>query len=164
MTLFQVLLMLATFLCSLVAGFLFAFAVVIMPGIRHLDDAGFISAFQVIDRVIQNNQPLFMLMWVGSVLSLIAAAVSGLWALSGTDRVLLIAATLGYVLFVQAPTAIINLPLNSQLQRLEPGTMRDEARTRARNEFEPRWNHWNVIRTVWASVTSILLIVLLWRI
>ena len=40
MTLFQTLLMTATFLCSLVAGFLFAFAVVIMPGIRSLDDGG----------------------------------------------------------------------------------------------------------------------------
>ena len=53
MTLYQLLLMLAAFLCSLVAGFLFAFAAVIMPGIRSLDDAGFIRAFQVIDRVIR---------------------------------------------------------------------------------------------------------------
>ena len=43
---------------------------------------------QVIDRVIQNNQPLFMFVWVGSVLSLIAAAVSGLWVLSEADRLL----------------------------------------------------------------------------
>ena len=79
MTLFQALLMLATFLCSLVAGFLFAFAVVIMPGIRSLHHGGFIRGFQVIDRVIQNNQPLFMFVWVGSALSLIAAAVFGSW-------------------------------------------------------------------------------------
>ena len=79
MTLFKALLLLATFLCSLVAGFLFAFAVVIMPGIRSLDDGGFIRAFQVIDRVIQNNQPLFMVVWVGSVVSLIAAAMSEDW-------------------------------------------------------------------------------------
>jgi hypothetical protein len=32
--------MTATFLCSLVAGFLFAFAVVSMPGSRSLDDGG----------------------------------------------------------------------------------------------------------------------------
>ena len=47
MTVFQVVLMMATFLCSLVAGFLFAFAAVVMPGIRSLDDGGFIRAFQV---------------------------------------------------------------------------------------------------------------------
>ena len=36
MTLFQAVLMLAAFLCSLVAGLLFAFAAVVMPGIRRL--------------------------------------------------------------------------------------------------------------------------------
>ena len=56
---------LATFLCSIVAGFLFAFWVVAMPGIRSLNDREFIRAFQVMDRVIQNNQPI--LCWSGSV-------------------------------------------------------------------------------------------------
>jgi len=38
MTFFHIALIAATFLCSIVAGFLFAFAVVVMPGIRSLDD------------------------------------------------------------------------------------------------------------------------------
>ena len=164
MTLFQALLMLATFLCSLVAGFLFAFAVVIMPGIRSLDDGGFIRAFQVIDRVIQKNQPLFMFVWVGSALSLIAAAVFGLWALDGADRLLLIAAALAYLLCVQLPTGIINVPLNNQLQKLDPSTMSETVRKQARDDFEPRWNRWNAIRTACASLTSILLLILLFRV
>ena len=52
----QIALILAAFLCSLVAGFLFAFAIVIMPGIGSLNDREFLRAFQVMDRVIQNNQ------------------------------------------------------------------------------------------------------------
>jgi uncharacterized membrane protein len=160
-TLFQALLMLATFLCSLVSGFLFAFAVVVMPGIRSLDDGGFIRVFQVIDRVIQNNQPLFMFVWVGSVLSLIAAAVFGLWALGGADRLLLIAAALVYLLCVQLPTATINIPLNNALQKLDPSTMSETMRKRARADFEPRWNRWNAIRTACASLTSILMLMLL---
>jgi uncharacterized membrane protein len=103
-TLFDAVLVLATFLCSLVAGFLFAFAAVVMPGIGRLDDGGFIRAFQVIDRVIQGNQSLFVLVWVGSVLALLAAAVSALWALSGADRLLIIAVVLVYLLGVQLPT------------------------------------------------------------
>lgn len=63
----------ATLLCSLVAGSLFAFAVVIMPGIARLDDGEFIRAFQAVDAVIQDNQPLFMVVWVGSIVALIAA-------------------------------------------------------------------------------------------
>jgi predicted dithiol-disulfide oxidoreductase (DUF899 family) len=46
MTLFQAALLLAAFLCSLVAGFLFAFAAVVMPGIRSLDDGGFTERFR----------------------------------------------------------------------------------------------------------------------
>ena len=163
MTLFQTLLMTATFLCSLVAGFLFAFAAVVMPGIRSLDDGSFIRAFQVIDRVIQNNQPLFMLIWVGSALSLIAAAVFGFWALGGADRLLLVAAALVYLMCVQLPNATINLPLNNALQKLDPSTMSETMRNRARDDFEPRWNRWNAIRTACASLTSLLLLILIFR-
>jgi len=161
LTPFQALLILATFLCSLVAGFLFAFAVVIMPGIRSLDDGGFIRAFQVIDRVIQKNQPLFMFVWVGSVLSLIAAAVFGLWALGGANRLLLIAAAIVYLLGVQLPTAAINIPLNNDLQTLDSSTMSETMRKRGRDDFEGRWNRWNAIRTACACLTSILLLIVL---
>ena len=155
--------MLATFLCSLVAGFLFAFAVVIMPGIGNLDDGAFIRAFQAIDRVIQKNQPLFIFVWVGSVLSLIAAAAFGLWALDGVNRLLLCAAALVYLLGVQLPTMTINVPLNNELQKLEPSAMSEAVRKQARDNFEPRWNRWNAIRTAFAGLTSILLLILLLR-
>jgi uncharacterized membrane protein len=163
MTIFQTVLMLATFLCSLAAGFLFAFAVVIMPGLRSLDDGGFIRAFQVIDRVIQNNQPLFIFVWAGSVLALVGAAVLGLWALSGADRLLVIVAALVYLLCVQLPTVTINIPLNNELKRLDLGTMNETTRKRARDDFEPRWNRWNAIRAACASVASLLLMLLLIR-
>lgn len=52
MTFFHIALIAATFLCSLVAGFLFAFAVVVMPGMRSLDDGEFIGAFRAIDGAI----------------------------------------------------------------------------------------------------------------
>jgi uncharacterized membrane protein len=160
---FHGVLVLTTFLCSLVAGFLFAFAAVVMPGIRNLDDGGFIRAFQVIDRVIQDAQPLFVLVWVGSVLAVISAAVLGMWALDGADRLLVIVAALVYVLFVQLPTFTINIPLNNRLQTLELGVTGDADRKRARDDFEPRWNRWNVVRTASASLVSLLLLILLAR-
>ena len=163
MSVFAIALMLAAFLCSLVAGLLFAFAVVIMPGIKNLDDAAFIRAFQTIDRIIQNNQPLFMFVWAGSVLALIGSAVTAIGALTGVDRLLIIVATLLYLLGVQVPTIAINIPLNNQLQKLDVASMTGAARQRARETFEARWNRWNVIRTLCASVVSGLLILLLRR-
>ena len=163
MTIVDAVLVLATFLCSLVAGLLFAFAAVVMPGIRSLDDEGFLRAFQVIDRVIQNNQPLFIFVWVGSVLALIAAAVLGMWALNGADRLLVIGAALLYLVGVQMPTVVINIPLNTKVQNLDLDSMNETTRTRAREAFEPRWNQWNAIRTACASVVSILLMLVLMR-
>ena len=160
---FQIALIVAAFLCSLVAGFLFAFAVVAMPGMKSLSDREFIRAFQVIDGVIQNNQPIFMLVWVGSVLALVTAAVLGVGQLDRPGSVLIIVATLAYLLGVQLPTVTINVPLNNKLQSLNVDAVNDNTQQTAREDFEPRWNRWNTIRTVVASLVSALLLVLLFR-
>ena len=163
MGIFQIALMLATLLCSLVAGFLFAFALVAMPGIRSLNDREFIRAFQVMDRVIQNYQPIFMLVWVGSVVALVTSAVLGIGQLDGAGRLLIIFAALVYLLGVQLPTFTINVPLNNKLQTLDVDAMNETTQKAARKDFEPRWNLWNSIRTAFASLTSALLVVLLFR-
>ena len=131
-----------------------------MPGLKTLDDVSFIRAFQAVDRVIRNNQPLFVFVWVGSVLAIVAATILGFRTVTGVDRVLIIAA-LVYLLGVQAPTMTINIPLNNQLQKLDVATMTGTASRRARERFEARWNRWNVIRTMCASVVSALLMFLL---
>ena len=135
---FHAVLVLATFLCALVAGLLFAFAAVVMPGIRRLDDGGFIRAFQAIDRVIQNNQPLFIFVWVGSVLALIAAAVLGVSALSGADRLLIIVAALLYLLCVQFPTFADQRSPEQPDSEAGPGLdERDDAKACARSIRAP---------------------------
>jgi uncharacterized membrane protein len=161
MTLFHALLFAATLLCSLVAGFLFAFASVVMPGIGRLDDVGFLRTFQVIDGVIQRGQPLFMLMWVGSLVALLLAAALSVWELSGGDRLTIILAALIYVLCVQLPTVTINIPMNNRLQRVDVAAIGEAARNETRRSFEARWNRWNAIRTICATVVSILLLLLL---
>lgn len=163
MDIFQTALILSAFLCSLVAGFLFAYAIVIMPGIRNLDDREFIRAFQVTDRIIQNNHPVFMLVWIGSAIAIIVSAFYGIGRLQGVDFFLLALATLAYVLGVQIPTIAINLPLNNKLQALDVDTLSDTDLKVARSEFESRWNTSNVIRTAIACCVSALLIILLFR-
>ncbi len=164
MNLFQIALTLSTLLCSLVAGFVFAFAIVVMPGIQNLNDRDFLQTFKVIDRVIQNNQPIFILVWVGSIAVVIASAWLGILQLDGIDRLLIIIASVTYLLGVQLPTITINIPLNNQLQTLDLDSMSEPALQNARKQFEPRWVKWNSIRTVLAILTSVLLILLVFRI
>mgnify|MGYP002624245606 CR=1 FL=1 len=163
MDVFGTALLSATLLCSLVAGFLFAFACVTMPGLGTLGDLEFLRGFQVLDRVIQDNQPLFVLVWVGSVLCLTGCAVIDLGRLAGLDRTLLVVAAGAYLAGVQLPTLAINVPLNNRLQTLDLEAMSVDALAAARADFEPRWNRWNRVRTVVSTLTSVLLIVLVWR-
>ena len=163
MNLLQMALTLSTLLCSLVAGFVLAFAIVVMPGIRSLNDHDFLQAFKVIDRVIQNNQPLFILVWLGSILGLVTVALMGIFQLDGVNRLLIGIAVAIYLLGVQLPTFTINVPLNNQLQMQKLDTMTDLALREARMNFEPRWIRWNAFRTVFATLTSVLLIILVFE-
>ena len=163
MGIIQASLIVSTLLCSLVAGFVFAFSVVVMPGIGELNSKEFIQAFQKIDGIIQKGQPVFAVVWIGSALTLVVAVALGMGSLDATGRWLLIVSTLVYFLGVQLPTFAINIPLNNRLQSLDVDAMDEHAQQAARAAFEQRWNRWNVIRTVVSCVVTLLLLVLLLR-
>jgi len=154
MTLFVGFLIASTLLCALVTGFIFTYAVVVMPGFAKLDDRDFIRAFQVTDGVIQNNQPLFMLAWVGSIVSVVATMILGFIELHGIERWTVFAIGFVYLIGVQGITIRIHLPLNNRLQRLEIDEMDPESLSKERNKFETRWNYFNNIRTLIAFAVS----------
>jgi uncharacterized membrane protein len=160
---FQVFLILSTLLCALVSGFVFAFAIVVMPGIKNLKDQEFIRAFQVMDGVIQNNQPLFIIVWVGSALALIVSTVLGIWQLDGIQRIFLIIIASIYIIGVHLPTITINIPLNNKLQAIDTNSANETTQKAIRSNFEPRWNFWNSFRTVLSSLVTVLLLVLLYK-
>ena len=134
-----------------------------MPGLKNLKNAEFIRAFQEIDGIIQNNNPLFMLVWMGSVLSLIAAALIGFTELESLQRNFLLAATVLYIIGVQAPTIVINIPRNNVIQTINADTANVTALQQARMDFEDGWNRSNQFRSVMSIiVTAILLGLVLW--
>ena len=154
MTLFVGFLIVSTLLCALVTGFIFTYAVVVMPGFAKLDDRDFIRAFQVTDGVIQNNQPLFMLAWVGSIVSVVATMILGFIEHHGIERWTVFAIVFVYLLGVQGITIRVHLPLNNHLQRLEIDEMDPESLSKECNKFETRWNYFNNIRTLIAFAVS----------
>ena len=154
MTLFDGFLIVSTLLCALVTGFIFTYAVVVMPGFAKLDDRDFIRAFQVTDGVIQNNQPLFMLAWVGSIVSVVATMILGFIEHHGIERWTVFAIVFVYLLGVQGITIRVHLPLNNHLQRLEIDEMDPESLSKECNKFETRWNYFNNIRTLIAFAVS----------
>lgn len=158
--LFQIALGLSILLCGLVSGLLLIFAIVVMPGIGRLDDQGFLKGFQVIDGVIQDNQPIFGLVWGGSVIILLIVSVFGIWQLAGMNSFLLWGAALIFI-GVQVITATIHLPANNRVAGLKIEALAVNHLETERGRFEARWNYWNWVRTLMAISTTSLLIVLL---
>ncbi len=130
----------STLLCTLTAGIALTFATVVMPGIRRLDDLQFLRAFKHMDGIIQNNQPIFMFVWVGSALAILTSAIIGTIQLEGWNRNLLVIAALLYLFGVQAPTVSVNVPLNNALQELDLESLSPDEIQDTRTGFESRWN------------------------
>ena len=151
----------AVLTCSLVTGFIFTYAVVVMPGFSKLDDKEFLRAFQVTDGVIQNNQPLFMLTWVGSIISVLSVIVISLLSLGLSEAWKLIVVGLIYLLGVQGVTISIHLPLNNRIQAIDINNMNNQSLNEERTKFEMRWNYFNKIRTFIAFSASLSFLLIL---
>ena len=160
----HLMLMLSIILCSLVAGLLFAFAVVVMPGSAKLDDKEYLLAFKHMDGIIQDNHPLFILVWAGSILSVTITLIMGVMNLSGNQIYLLGLASVLYLFGVQLPTFRFNIPLNNSLQKMDIAALEDSEAAVSRAGFEIPWNRWNRIRTINSIIAVSMLLFLLSRI
>ncbi|GMV05697.1 MAG: membrane protein [Gemmatimonadota bacterium] len=161
---FEITAAVAALTCGLVAGFVFAFATVVMPGISTLADRDFLRAFQVVDAVIQRGQPLFGMVWLGSAVAVLLSLFLGVSELAGLERVILITAALTYLAGTQLTTVLINIPLNNELQGVDLEATGAEELRQARMRFEGRWNRWNVARTAVATLVTAAYLLLLARI
>ena len=145
----------STLLCSLVTGFILTYAIVVMPGLSKLDDKEFIKAFQVTDGIIQNNQPIFILIWVGSIISVVSTIIISIFTLGILEGWKIIFVSLVYLIGVQAITIIIHLPLNKRIQNIDINSTNLQSLNEERKNFETKWNYFNNIRTVVAFLVTL---------
>ena len=161
MTLSVGLVLTSTLSCALVTGFVFTYAVIVMPGLAKLTDREFIRAFQVTDGVIQNNQPIFMIVWLGSLISVISTLIVSLMGPYSVETVLVIIAGFVYLLGVQGLTVLVHLPLNRRIQTVNVEERDASALREERLLFESRWIRFNWIRTlIGLGVTLTFMVVL----
>jgi len=156
MNFIDILLILAILLCSLVTGFIFTYAIVVMPGLSKLKDKEFIRAFQVTDEIIQNNQPIFMLIWVGSIISVLSLIISSVIIIGISESLLTIIIGTIYLFGVQGVTIGIHLPLNNQIQKVNTEESDDQKLHEERLNFERKWNFFNNIRTIIAFFITLM--------
>ena len=144
--------------CTLVTGFTLLYAVVIMPGLSKLDDKEFIKAFQVTDGVIQDNQPLFILTWLGSVISVVGAILSSIISVGLPEAWLIVFVGVVYLLGVQGITLSVHLPLNNHIKKINIENTDHQTLSVEREKFETRWNFFNTIRTGISFLVSLTLL------
>ena len=147
--------------CSLVGGFIFTYAIVVMPGLSKLNDKDFLRAFQVTDAIIQNKQPLFMFTWIGSIVAMLTTILVSLVSVGLPETWLILLIGVAYLLGVQGITVAIHIPLNNHIQKVKIEELNDETLANERLKFETRWNFFNYIRTSIAIFVSVLMLILL---
>ena len=89
-----------------------------MPGLSNLNNKDFLKAFQVTDAVIQNNQPLFMFTWIGSIVAILTTIAASLVTVGLSEAWLIILVGAAYLQSVQGITLAIHIPLNNHIQKL----------------------------------------------
>ena len=161
MNFLDITLYLSVLFCALAAGFILTYAVVVMPGLSKLEDKEFIKAFQVTDRIIQNNQPIFILIWIGSIVSVLCTIIVSILSLGTLKAWLIILTSLIYLLGVQGITISIHLPLNKHIQNIDIDTTDSQTLSSERKNFETKWNFFNNIRTVIAIFVILIFLLIL---
>ena len=140
----------ATITSGLLAGAFVFYAHTVMPALRRVDDATFVSTFALLDRAIVN--PWFMATgFLGApVLTGVAAALY-----LGESPFWWIVAALALHLVMIVETARIHLPRNDALKAADAAA---EPAGPARSAFdEVRWVRWNLLRVVTSTVATGLL-------
>jgi uncharacterized membrane protein len=132
-----------------------------MPGLSNLNDKDFLRAFQVTDAIIQNNQPLFMLTWIGSIVAILITILVSLVNVGLSETWLIVLVGITYLFGVQGITIAFNIPLNKHIQKIKIEEMNHKTLAYERLKFEIKWNFFNNIRTVIAISVSLLLLILL---
>lgn len=134
---------------GVVGGIFYAFSTFVMAALGSLPSAQGAGAMKAINVTVIN--PVFMLAFMGTaVLGLVLAGASLIWW-GRPGGMLMLAASLLYLLGCFGVTMLFNVPLNNQLAAIAPA---QEAALWSR--YLDVWTLWNHVRTL-ASILSAIL-------
>ena len=156
MNILKPVLILTTTSTALMAGLFYAYSCSVVPGLRLLDDRGYLSAMQSINKAIQN--PVFFAPFFGTLVLLPLSTYLGYDKNSGTGFWLIVAASAFYYIGVFGVTVFGNVPLNDGLEKFDLAKASAAAINEQRKAFERPWNGLNMIRTV-SSIAALVLMV-----
>lgn len=125
------------------AGFFWAFSVVVMPGLTTIDPLAAMASMQAINDAVQNAA--FFVGFFGAPVFCVLVVVRALVRRRGLAGWAALAGGVVYVGGVFAVTVGFNVPLNEELAALDP-TRAENARAMA--VYLEDWTFWNDVRSV----------------
>lgn len=152
-----IIVVLATLLTGLTAGLCFTWNNAVTPGIGQLADIGYLRSFQEMNRSIIN--PVFILVFFGPVFLQIANIFLFRASSSAVIWMVTVSAAL-YIIGVVLVTIFGNIPLNESLDKTDLMQASAEELKLLRDKFEIRWNSYHLIRTLCATLSFLLLILI----
>lgn len=141
-------------LTGLTAGLCFTWGNAVTPGIGRLDDYGFLSAFQAMNRAIINK--IFMMVFFGPVIALFMSAY--FYKANTNTFWFILAAAIIYFIGLALVTVFGNVPLNEILDKSNLEAMSAHELKELRHKFEKPWNQWHTVRTISTTIAFILLL------
>jgi uncharacterized membrane protein len=139
------------------SGVFFSFSVSVTSGLGKLTDAAYLSAFQSINREIQN--PVFLSCFMGAAILLPVSTWLHFREASREPFRWLLAATAVYIAGCMAVTFMGNIPLNNALDGFDIANASAEQIGQQRLYFEKSWNNLNMVRTLSSTASLILVII-----
>ena len=148
---------LATLLTGLTAGLCFTWNNAVTPGIGQLADIGYLRSFQEMNRSIIN--PAFILVFFGPLFLQIANIF--LFRTSSSTIIWMVVASAAlYIIGVVLVTIFGNVPLNELLDKTDLMQASAEELKLLRDKFEIKWNRLHLIRTITATLSFLILIII----
>lgn len=152
-----ILLILAATTTALMAGLFYSWSVSVMPGLARINDKSFVDAMSAMNKAILN--PLFLIPFMGTAFLLPVVAWMHYTTPVTPKFWLLLAAAITYIAGVIAVTMAGNVPLNNMLAAFSTEGASAQEIARQRTAFEGAWNRLNHIRT-WFALLSVILVII----
>lgn len=144
---------------ALSAGLFYAWVVSVIPGTKKVSEQAYLETMQTINREILN--PGFFIIFFGALIFLICSSYLQFKLKVDSTFYLVLAATLFYAIGTIGTTMLGNVPLNNMVETLDLSTFTAEDFFNARDAYEEKWNNLNLVRTLAALVSFILILLAL---
>ena len=151
----QIILFIAMISTGLMTGIFFTWSNAVTPGIGKLDDKGYLSSLQAMNRVILN--PLFYVAFFSPVITILMSIFIAYNSANIVIFQLLVLSSLLYFCGVILVTIMGNIPINNALHRFNIVTASSNNSFQFRDKIEHKWNRFNLIRSVTSFISFVVL-------